>query len=306
MFAPKQKATQVEAKPKCSCAGSCGNCSRASHTHRSLGETVSSRGTSSERPVAGSPFGYGVDRGGGLPSVARAEPQSGASFRFSANAGFRGDPAIGTFGKDAGAGDAGAPASGLGAATPAVTWTGLDFDAKATYTPCTDCKDGLEAVQVAWGAGGPSHVGKAKATFAPLLQIYDTFVDGGVNSPGGATYNADHPYYIGRSDLPASYGYKPAQGSAGSVSGCTVNPTDRPTAATVFKEAYFETVMVCLNYQGTGKDKLMNAVQWGFTDFGKTHRVSPTDPATAASVTSSPSSDFENTLKADYPSYSHV
>ena len=133
-----------------------------------------------------------------------------------------------------------------------------------------------------------------------------TSVDGGRLSPGGATYSGNHPYYIGRSDLPASYGYNPAMGSAGSVSGCTVAPSDVPGAVRLHREAYFETVLVCLNHLGSGKDKLMDSIKWGFSDFGATHRAGPTNPATSAQISSAPSADFENTLKNDYPAYSHV
>jgi hypothetical protein len=247
-----------------------------------------------DRGPASSSFGYS------------SAPPPSSTFRSAASPAFRGSGSspFGEFGKDAGA-PAPAP-SGLGSATPAVTWSGLSFSATATYSPCTDCKDGLEAIQVAWAAGGPSKVGKFTTVFPPLSTSYDSFVDGGLNSPGGATYSGNHPYYIGRSSLPASYGYNPAMGSAGSVSGCTVNPTDTPTAAGAWKEAYFETVMVCLNYQSKGKDKLMDSVRWGFTDFGKVHRAGPTDASTTAQVASAPTSDFKATLAADYPSYSFV
>ncbi len=204
-----------------------------------------------------------------------------------------------------GGGTVPAPAStGLGAGSVSATVSGLNFTATGTFSPCTDCSDGLEVIQVAWATGG-TKVGTAETVFPPLAATYYTFVDGGSRSPGGAVYSGNHPYYIGRPGLPRSYGYIGGQGSAGSVSGCIARPSDTPTAVTAYKEAYFETVFVCLNYNGSGKDKLMNSVQWGFENLGAKQKANPRTNATGPLVQPAASSDFEATLKADYPSYSH-
>jgi hypothetical protein len=196
--------------------------------------------------------------------------------------------------------------AGLGSATPTVTLSGLDFSATATYSPCSDCTDGLEAIQVAWARDGVRSLGANKAVFPPLAAPYDTFVDGGRYSPAGALYKGDHPYYIGRDDLPASYGYTASMFGGGTVSGCMANATDMPTAANLWSEIFFETVFVCLNYQGGGKDKLLDSVKWGFTDFGKGYSAEPRLPNVDVIVSSEPSTEFKNTLSADYPSYSYV
>jgi hypothetical protein len=192
--------------------------------------------------------------------------------------------------------------TGLGSTTPTFTLSGLSFSATATYSPCTDCVDGLEAIQVVWATGGVGHLGKHTTAFPPLAAVYHTFVDGGRNGPDGPGYAGSHPYYIGRDDLPASYGFLGA-GCAGWVSGCTVSAKDVPTASTSWDEAYFETAFVCLNYQGKGKDKLLDSVKWGFAS-GK-NRADPRVPGADIIVSSEPSSEFEATLKADYPDYSY-
>ncbi|MEY8760247.1 eCIS core domain-containing protein [Chryseobacterium tongliaoense] len=184
--------------------------------------------------------------------------------------------------------------------------TGLRMNVTSTYSSCGACRDGLEAIQVFWGTRRTDgvQVGTHQTVFPPLAATYDSFVDGGINSPGGATYSGNHPYYIGLPALPSSYGYNPSMGSAGSASGCTVNPEDAPSAARLHDEAYFETAFVCLNYLGTNHDKLLESFKWGFANRGTTFKSSPTNAAGGGIVTaSSPSTEFLNTLAADYPGY---
>jgi hypothetical protein len=177
------------------------------------------------------------------------------------------------------------------------------MDVTVSFTSCSDCNDGLEAVQVAWATGGPTTVGVQKYVFPPLAATYDTFVDGGWKSPGGLTYGGgDHPYYIGRPGLPASYRYS-GRGPFGSVSGCTANPQDMPTAALSWDQVFFETAIVCLKHRG-GDDRLLNSFSWGFVNFGT---VFQPDPYSAGRTTmrqhSTPTSWFLDVLRGDYPSY---
>ena len=182
--------------------------------------------------------------------------------------------------------------------------SGLDMNVKVTFSSCGDCQDGLEAIQVAWATGGPQRVGKQQTMFPPFAATYDAFVDGGKNSPGGATYTGDHPYYIGRSGLPASYGYQAAQGSAGSVTGCTANPTDRPTAALSWDQAFFETAIVCLKNKG-GSDRILNSFSWGFVKKGTVFQADVWSGGTKTIGThSTPTNEFLSILRADYPGYS--
>jgi hypothetical protein len=165
--------------------------------------------------------------------------------------------------------------------------------------------DGFEAIQVFWGTQRTDgvQVGQFQRAFPPLAATYDSFVDGGRDSPGGATYSGEHPYYIGRPDLPASYGYNSSMGSAGSASGCVVSPSDAPAAAALHQEAYFETAFVCLNFRGSGEDEITKSVQWGFDQLGTVPKAHPrtTDPGPI--VRGSPSAEFGDTLRADYPAY---
>jgi len=173
-----------------------------------------------------------------------------------------------------------------------------------SFSSCGDCDDGLEAIQVAWATGGPSRVGTQRTYFPPFAAEYDAFVDGGRNSPGGATYTGDHPYYIGRPDLPASYGWVPAQGSAGSVTGCRANPQDTPTAALAWDRAFFETSIVCLKQKG-GNDRLLNSFSWGFVNFGTVFQPDIWSGGTRTIQThSTPTPNFIQILRADYPAYS--
>jgi hypothetical protein len=202
-----------------------------------------------------------------------------------------------------------AAAGGLSAGSISGGVSGLSMNVTVSYTDCTDCKDGLEAVQVFWGTRRTDgvQVGTHQRVFPPLAATYDSFVDGGSNSPGGAVYGGSHPYYIGRADLPATYAYVGGQGSAGSVSGCTANPSDAPGAATLHQQAFFETAIACLNYQGKGSDKLLDAFKWGYVSLGTVQQPSPTSaPSTSLATSSTPSAEFEETLKADYPGYTHV
>ena len=196
--------------------------------------------------------------------------------------------------------------SGLSAPAISGGISGLTMNVSVSYSDCSGCKDGLEAVQVFWGTRRTDgvQVGTHQTTFSSKT-TYDSFVDGGQNSPGGAVYSGNHPYYIGRPDLPKSYGYVGGQGSAGSVSGCTVNPSDTPGAVRLHDEAYFETCIACLNHQGNGKDVLVDAFKWGWTGKGTTFKPSPTSSGSSMEKSDRPSAKFEETLKADYPGYTH-
>jgi hypothetical protein len=200
-------------------------------------------------------------------------------------------------------------ATGLSAASISGGVTGLNMNVTATFSTCSDCTDGLEAIQVFWGTRRLDgvQVGTYTTVFPPLAATYDSFVDGGRNSPGGAVYSGNHPYYIGRPSLPPSYGYNPRQGGAGSVSGCTVNVTDTPAAARLHDQAFFETAFVCLNHRGSGKDKLLESFNWGFVDRGATYKPNPrTSRTSGLQINSSPSDKFTETLGADYSGYSYV
>ncbi len=197
-------------------------------------------------------------------------------------------------------------ASGLGSGVITGGVSGLTHDVSATYTPCTDCADGLEAIQVFWGTRRIDgvQVGTTTTVFPPLAATYDTFVDGGIQSPGGAVYSGNHPYYIGRPDLPASYGYIGGAGSAGKVRGCTANPRDLPGAARLHDEAFFETAIVCLKHRG-GNDRLLDSWKWGFVGRGTTYKPDPRSSQTSGlQQQASPTSKFLATLRADYPGYS--
>jgi hypothetical protein len=198
---------------------------------------------------------------------------------------------------------------GSGSVTGGATSSPPNFNIKVKYSDCSLCGDGLEAVQVFWGTRRTDgvKVGKHTTVFPPLAATYDTFVDGGKESPGGAVYSGNHPYYMGRADLPSSYGYIPSQGSAGSFSGCTINVTDAPGAVLLHDEAYFETAIACLNYDGKGKDKLLESFRWGWKGKGTSYTTWPIGGKTSGlEKLSSPSAKFKETLKADYPGYSYV
>jgi hypothetical protein len=187
--------------------------------------------------------------------------------------------------------------------------SGLRMSATATYSNCSACTDGLEAIQVFWGTRRSDgvQVGTHQTSLPGSAQTYDSFVDGGSSSPGGAVYTGNHPYYVGRPDLPASYNYVPGQSSAGSYSNCVLNIVDAPNAARLHSEAYFETAIACLNYQGSGKDKLLDSFKWGFISMGTVPKPSPSSANSSnLELHPSPSAKHEETLKADYPGYSHT
>lgn len=92
-------------------------------------------------------------------------------------------------------------------------------------------------------------------------------VDGGAGSfyayqQGGVPSNPNGPYYYSQEEL---YGALSWNGKSGSI-----NVYDNVSAKSMQKNIKFTTMIVAVNYLGTGKDIVLATYNWGWTDYGRT------------------------------------
>jgi hypothetical protein len=125
-------------------------------------------------------------------------------------------------------------------------------------------------------------------------KTYDGFVDGGKNSPfvtvgGNAPAHSTKPYYLTSSEVSSQVTWN---GSSGSI-----RVYDRPGAVYAHEKIMFETLVVAVNYAGSGKDKILGSFKWGSSSFGS-------KVTTKIKFNSTISSEARNIIKHDYPNYS--
>lgn len=178
--------------------------------------------------------------------------------------------------------------------------SGLTLDVTFEAPKAKDCCDGLQVIQVFWGTRRKDGKKIGVQTTAVGGKNYDTMVDGGKNSPyaaaKGSAAQPGKPYYLTPDEV--KNGVDLEKG--------TVNIYDRPTAVKLHDEGYFETVIVCVNYKKSGKDKVLKAFKWGWTNCGKTYRSSKGDGAKDKNKLeqhNTASAEFMETLKGGYPDY---
>jgi len=158
--------------------------------------------------------------------------------------------------------------------------------------------DGLQTIQVATGSAG---LGVQQMTLNG--KVGSAFVDGGVNSPsaldqpGGAV--PGKPYYNSSSELA-----DPTVANAtwrGNNSIGSITALDIPTVAVQAPSVNFETYFVLTNYAGSGQDKVVGSISWGYTSDGKGNAVPVGAPKVVAT------DHFSNTalqiISHDYPNY---
>lgn len=184
----------------------------------------------------------------------------------------------------------------------------LDATFTVTNTPC----ETLQIIQVFWGTPHNA-LGKeipiGKYTFTKGKKEYDSFVDGGKNSPhvtldGKPPSDPDKPYYLTPSEHFENVNYNFSDDSR------TIEVYDTPGAVVHYDEAYFETAIVAVNYNETGTDKILKVFKWGWEDEGE-------DPVhgggkrlngkkTGIRLRNSFSSIAEKIIANDYPDYKYT
>lgn len=178
--------------------------------------------------------------------------------------------------------------------------SGLTLDVTFSAPNAKDCCDGLQVIQVFWGTRRKDGKKIGVQTVKVGGTDYDAMVDGGKNSPyaaaKGSAAQPGKPYYLTPGEVKNGVSLKDG----------TVKIYDRPTAVKLHTEGYFETVIVCVNYKKTGKDKVLKAFKWGWTNCGKTYRSSKGDGAKDKNKLeqhNTASKEFMDVLKGGYPGY---
>ena len=177
--------------------------------------------------------------------------------------------------------------------------TQLQFTFEVGPGECEEC-DGLQVIQVVWATPhNGSYDGLAKIMFGGLL--FGAFVDGGVNSPqaaraGGKPTHPAAPYYNGPDAM---------QMDREEFGKCGVRFKDFPLGVINHAYLFLEVAVVCINHKGSGIDKVLKAVKWGFNDKGRHYLTSPGTGARRDGVEeySDVSADFKHVLSVDYPNY---
>jgi hypothetical protein len=91
-------------------------------------------------------------------------------------------------------------------------------------------------------------------------------VDGGVNSPAGESVEGK-PYYNTPGDLRDRL-YANATWQSNAATGAITN-FDVPGLAKSIPSLNFETYFVLTNYAGSGQDRVVGRIDWGYTSDGK-------------------------------------
>jgi len=179
--------------------------------------------------------------------------------------------------------------------------TGLTLD--VTYEVKDSKCDSLQIIQVFWGTRRSDGIKVGNMEVKANGKKYDAFVDGGKASPfvtmsGNPPAHPTKPYYLTPSEVNNQVNYSGGKG--------TIRMYDRPGAVVVHDEAYFETAIICVNHNKSGKDKVLKAFKWGWVKKGKTYQTSPGSGKQSSGLEEydDVSSEFKAVLKNDYPNYS--
>ena len=154
-----------------------------------------------------------------------------------------------------------------GATATAGGLSGLKLD--VTFSVSGQPATSLQVIQVVWTTRGSKQLGAM--TWSENSKTYDAFVDGGNNSPfvtegGNPPAHPTNPYYLTASEVANEVKFSKDSGS--------VHIYDLPTAVAEHDEAYFETAVVAINHNNSGKDKILQAFDWGWTGKGTVPTVS--------------------------------
>ncbi|MDQ3684468.1 MAG: hypothetical protein M3430_02540 [Acidobacteriota bacterium] len=167
----------------------------------------------------------------------------------------------------------------------------------------SDC-DSLQTIQIVWATGGPMKVGKMQVKRGS--ETYDAFVDGGKNSPyvtstGNPPAHPTNPYYLTSSEVSNQVSYDKSKGTG------TIRIYDAPSAVNSWDKVFFETAIVCVNHKKSGKDKILKVFKWGWVGKGTKYQTSDGAGAKSSGFEEydNVSSEFNDVVKNDYPSYSY-
>jgi hypothetical protein len=180
--------------------------------------------------------------------------------------------------------------------------TGVTLD--VTFTVSNTPAAGLQAIQTFWGTRRTDGRQVGSMTWTDSGKTYDAFVDGGKESPyvkwgGNPPAHATEPYYLTADEVKNQVTFSADSG--------TIKVFDAPGAVAVHDEANFETAIVAVNYNSTGKDKVLKVFDWGWTGKGTTSTVGKgteiagKDSGILVKGTYSPR--FSSIVKHDYPRY---
>jgi hypothetical protein len=172
------------------------------------------------------------------------------------------------------------------------------FDVTCTIEKC-EC-DGLQAIQVFYGTRRKDGLKVGSKQITKDGTTYDCFVDGGKESPyvklaGNPAAHPTKPYYLTPDELKKW------------VDDCkSIRCYDQPAAVVAHEEAYFETAIICINYQKSGKDKVIKVFRWGWRNFGKDFKSRPgPDAKDTMEESDTVSQEFKDIVKGDYPDYAY-
>jgi hypothetical protein len=182
--------------------------------------------------------------------------------------------------------------------------TGLTLD--VTFTVSGTPADGLQVIQTFMGTRRDDKVRVGTYTWIYKGRRWDAFVDGGKNSPfvtmtGEDPAHPTRPYYLTQDEVDNQVTWDTDHG--------TVRIFDAPGAVALHDAAYFETAIVAINYRKTGRDKVLRVFKWGWTEKGgkptikKGTEIAGVD--SGVKVRSSPSPEWRNIVKHDYPKYKY-
>jgi hypothetical protein len=178
----------------------------------------------------------------------------------------------------------------------------LDVTFSVTGTPA----DGLQVIQTFMGTRRSDAVQVGTYTWKYKGRRWDAFVDGGKNSPfvtmsGEDPAHPTKPYYLTEDEVDNQVTWDTDHG--------TVRIFDRPGAVALHDAAHFETAIVAINYKGRGRDKILKVFRWGFTDLGTKPTIKKGETIAGVDsgiqVRSSPTPEWKNIVKHDYPKYKY-
>lgn len=161
--------------------------------------------------------------------------------------------------------------------------------------------DGLQIIQVVNATsvpGGTLPDGQSVQQLRVGGVTRTAFVDGGINSPAGESVSGQ-PYYNTSANL-KDVNYANATWDQSTSSGA-ITAFDVPTASELFSEISFETYFVLTNFNGSGMDKIVGAIIWGYHKDASGNLV-PTGN-TQVTTTNEFSPTAKEIINNDYPNY---
>jgi hypothetical protein len=178
------------------------------------------------------------------------------------------------------------------APAPVALVAGIDIPFTAPH--CEDCS-ALQVIQVTWMTPNeamlPDRIGTLTLGPFPGFEQFGEFhacVDAGRNSPrvrwaGRPPSHPFRPYYYSPRSLRAE------------TNGCSIRIFDQPNAVVNSLVAMFEAAVLCVNYEGSGRDRVVRAWTYSYGGHGVVH----TPPQEQAKV----SEIFKEIVAHDYPDY---